>query len=90
MLPLPALPEPGHQDVAQAGDELRDLVRGSRALVRTEDLGLAVDAMEVEDEVRWQATFAKSQDVLARLANDARAEIARGDVSDFDPASNPE
>ncbi len=45
---------------------------------------------EVEDEVRWQATFAKSQDVLARLANEARAEIARGDVSDFDPASNPE
>ncbi len=45
---------------------------------------------EIEDEVRWQATFAKSQDVLERLATEARAEIARGDVSDFEPASNPE
>ncbi len=45
---------------------------------------------EVEDEVRWQATFAKSQDVLARLAEGARAEISRGDVFDFDPASRPE
>ena len=45
---------------------------------------------EVEDEVRWRAIFAKSQDVLARLANEARAEIARGDVSSFDPASKPE
>ena len=44
---------------------------------------------EVEDEIRWQATFAKSQDVLARLADEARAEIARGDVSSFDPASKP-
>ena len=45
---------------------------------------------EVEDEVRWRAACAKSQDVLARLANEARAEIAKGDVSSFDPASRPE
>ena len=44
---------------------------------------------EIED-ARWRAAFAKSQAVLARLAEEARAEIARGDVSDFDPASIPE
>ena len=31
---------------------------------------------EIEDEARWQASFAKSQDALASLAEDARAEIA--------------
>ena len=45
---------------------------------------------EIEDEARWRASFAKSQDVLARLANEARAEIARGDVLSVDPASKPE
>lgn len=45
---------------------------------------------EIEDEARWRAAFANSQAALARLAEEARAEIARGDVFDFDPASNPE
>ncbi len=34
---------------------------------------------EIEDEARWRASFAKSQDALARLAKEARAEIARKD-----------
>ncbi|PLZ14922.1 hypothetical protein [Fischerella thermalis] len=29
---------------------------------------------ELEDEVRWDATFAKSQDALAKLAAEAMAE----------------
>ena len=45
---------------------------------------------EIEDEARWRATFAKSQAALARLADEARAEIAAGDVLPFDPASKPE
>ncbi len=45
---------------------------------------------EIEDEARWRATFAKSQEALARLADQARAEIARGDMLPFDPASKPE
>ncbi len=45
---------------------------------------------EIEDEARWRATFATSQEALARLADEARAEIAAGDVLPFDPASNPE
>ena len=34
---------------------------------------------ELKDEARWQEAFAKSQDALARLANEARAEIAQGE-----------
>lgn len=45
---------------------------------------------EIEDEARWRASFAKSQDALARLAKAARAEIARGDVLPMDPATKPE
>jgi hypothetical protein len=43
---------------------------------------------EIEDEARWQASFAKSQDQLAALASAAREEIARGDVSDDDPSTS--
>ena len=45
---------------------------------------------ELEDEARWRVAFAKSQDALARLAEEARDEIARGDVLPFDPSSKPE
>ena len=45
---------------------------------------------EIEDEARWRASFAQSQDGLARLAKEARAEIARGDVLPMDPATKPE
>ena len=45
---------------------------------------------EIEDEARWQASFAKSQEVLSRLADQARAEIARGDVLPVDPATRSE
>lgn len=34
---------------------------------------------ELEDEARWRVAFAKSQDALARLAEEARDEIARGE-----------
>jgi len=34
---------------------------------------------EIEDEARWQTTFARSQDDLAALAGDAREEIAQGE-----------
>ena len=45
---------------------------------------------EIEDEKRWRKSFATSQKALARLADQARAEIARGEVLPFDPASKPE
>lgn len=40
---------------------------------------------ELDDEARWQERFARSQDKLARLAENVREEIARGDVKDEDP-----
>jgi hypothetical protein len=45
---------------------------------------------EIEDEARWQATFAKSQDQLAALSRAAQEEIARGDVRDEDPSTSHE
>jgi len=40
---------------------------------------------EIEDEVRWSASFAKSPDELAALARAAREQIARGQVRGADP-----
>jgi hypothetical protein len=45
---------------------------------------------EIEDDARWRAAFAKSQEALVRLADEARAEIAADDVLPYDPASKPE
>jgi hypothetical protein len=45
---------------------------------------------EIEDEARWQATFARSQDQLAALARAAQEEIVRGEVRDEDPSTSPE
>ncbi len=45
---------------------------------------------ELEDEVRWREAFARSQDVLSRLAREAREDVARGETLPFDPASKPE
>ncbi len=42
---------------------------------------------ELDDEARWRGTFAGSQDALGRLADAARAEIARGEVLPFDPGT---
>ena len=45
---------------------------------------------EIEDDARWRAAFAKSQVALARLADEARAEITAGEIRAYDPASKPE
>ena len=45
---------------------------------------------EIEEEARWQASFARSQDQLAALAAAARDEIARGEVRDDDPSTASE
>lgn len=39
---------------------------------------------EIDDEVRWQETFANSQDVLARLAAEAMAEDRAGKTQPLD------
>jgi hypothetical protein len=40
---------------------------------------------ELLDEERWAAEFSGSQGGLSRLADEARAEIANGTVTDLDP-----
>ncbi len=53
-------------------------MKGDPALSRARrDAGIILE--ELKDEARWRMAFAKSQDALARLANEARAEIARGE-----------
>jgi len=41
---------------------------------------------ELADEERWSASFSRSRDKLLRVADQARAEVARGEVFDFDPS----
>ncbi|MCY7381437.1 MAG: hypothetical protein LH628_02390 [Microcoleus sp. CAN_BIN18] len=40
---------------------------------------------ELEDEVEWDATFANSQDLLAKLATEAMAEYLAGKTQELDP-----
>ena len=40
---------------------------------------------EIEDEARWDAAFAGSQDVLASLAAEAMEEHRAGETEDLDP-----
>jgi hypothetical protein len=40
---------------------------------------------EIEDEVRWDKTFARTQDVLAKLAAEAMAEDHAGKTEALDP-----
>lgn len=49
------------------------------------------DLIDIEaDEALWDEQFAKSQDVLNRLANEALAAIEAGEVEDFDPETDPD
>jgi hypothetical protein len=53
--------------------------------VSDQDAIAAMILEELEDEVRWDATFAKSQDVLAKLAVEAMAEYHAGKTQALDP-----
>ena len=57
---------------------------------KEQDAIAAIVLEEIEDEARWHASFTRSQDALARLADQARREIARGEVLPYDPATKPE
>ncbi|MDM9385118.1 hypothetical protein QUB80_31160 [Chlorogloeopsis sp. ULAP01] len=50
-----------------------------------QDAIAAIILEELEDEVRWDATFAKSKDVLAILAGEAIAEYRAGKTQELDP-----
>jgi hypothetical protein len=40
---------------------------------------------ELEDEIRWDQTFANSQDALALLASEAMAEYKAGKTEELEP-----
>lgn len=40
---------------------------------------------KLEDEIRWDAAFARSHDALAKLAAEARAEYRAGKTQELDP-----
>ena len=40
---------------------------------------------ELEDEAQWADAFARSQDVLGKLADEALAEFVAGDTEILDP-----
>lgn len=44
---------------------------------------------EMESERGWDERFAKSQDLLAAMAAQARGEAARGNVLPYDPSDHP-
>jgi hypothetical protein len=50
-----------------------------------QDTIAAVVLEELDDERAWQASFAKSQDVLAYLADEARADHEAGRTEELDP-----
>ncbi|RUR86109.1 hypothetical protein ACF3DV_16655 [Chlorogloeopsis fritschii PCC 9212] len=50
-----------------------------------QDAIAAIILEELEDEVRWDAAFAKSKDVLANLAGEAIAEYRVGKTQELDP-----
>lgn len=49
-----------------------------------QDAIAAIILEEMEDEVRWQEKFARSQDVLAKLATEAMAEDQAGKTQELD------
>lgn len=49
-----------------------------------QDAIAAVILDELADELRWDEAFANSQDVLARLAEEARDDIRKGRVREID------
>lgn len=62
-----------------------------RGLTAPEDVlrALLHDAVEIYD-ARWDKTFAETQDVLDRLADEGHAEFLAGLTEDFDPDNDPD
>ncbi len=65
--------------------ELKNLPEGEQDRIARELLDV------LASDRRWDALFAdpRSESLLKSLADEARDDIARGDVFDFDPASRP-
>ncbi len=63
-------------------DESVNLPPGERLTITIEPV---TPEMLAADDALWDGKFARTPHVLARLADEARAEIAAGTVEYFDP-----
>ncbi len=50
-----------------------------------QDTIAAIILEEIEDEVKWQKSFANSQDMLAAMAAEAMTEYDAGKTEELDP-----
>lgn len=69
---------------------MTDLLERAIAKLKTlpaseQDAIAAMILEELEDEILWDAAFARSHDALAKLAADAMAEYNAGKTQDLDP-----
>jgi hypothetical protein len=65
---------------------LEQAIARLRTLPPSEQNAIAAMILEeLEDEIRWDGAFAKSHDVLAKLAGEAMAEYRAGKTQELDP-----
>lgn len=61
-------------------------VQRARMLPEAEQNAIAAIILEeLEDETLWEQAFAKSQDALAKLAEEAMGEDRKGETKELDP-----
>lgn len=70
--------ENGHIEI----DEAVNVPPGQQLIITIEAV---TPEMLADDDALWDEKFARTPDVLAKLAADARAEIEAGTTKDFDP-----
>ena len=63
----------------------RALAEVARLSPRDQDAIAAIILEELEDDRRWDEAFARSADVLERLADEALAEFRAGKTKPLDP-----
>ena len=65
---------------------LEQAVEKAKTLPESEqDAIAAIILEELEDELRWESAFARSQDALAKLAREAMSEYEAGKTKELDP-----
>jgi hypothetical protein len=61
------------------------IARVKKLPANDQDATAAMILEELENEARWDTTFAKSQDALAKFAAEAMAEYRAGKTQKLDP-----
>jgi len=61
--------------------------QASKLADSSQDAIAAIILEELEDEKKWEISFANSQGSLSKLATKVRNEIKQGETLPFDPAS---